>query len=128
LYENQIFLTFQNHSINVWDFKGYLITSNFENHKLWNTSDNISISYITNTQDTIISFCKDEANESDDLGSINISNIITGKCISKINFNREVDNFKKQQALKNITALYYDEMTNEIFTGNTEGCIYAWTK
>jgi len=100
LYEHQIFLTFQNHSINVWDFKGYLITSNFENHKLWNTSDNISISYITNAQDTIISFCKDEANETDDLGSINISDIVTGKCISKINFNREVDNFKKTASVK----------------------------
>ena len=92
-------------------------------------------------------------------GSINISNILTGKCLAKIkasnNFPMESEcscssNFssssciggsKKRahasasskirstvaEALEDITALFYDEERNEIYTGNRHGLVHVWS-
>jgi len=94
-------------------------------------------------------------------GSINISNILTGKCLAKINATNgspKVDEcssdggntkktkllggkLKKQkllshsqrmrstvsEALEDITALFYDEERNEIYTGNRRGLVHVWS-
>jgi hypothetical protein len=80
-------------------------------------------------------------------GSINISNILTGKCLAKINATSgrpKVDQSSssacssKQQdhsrvrstvaeALEDITALFYDEERNEIYTGNRHGLVHVWS-
>lgn len=57
LYENQLFLTFRNGKVAVWNFRGELVTS-FEDHLLWHPDCNTNNIYITSFQDLIISFCK----------------------------------------------------------------------
>lgn len=77
-------------------------------------------------------------------GSINISNILTGKCLAKIKANdgppKEEEeecssglrNSKQRktavaEALEDITALFYDEERNEIYTGNRHGFLHVWS-
>jgi len=133
LYESQLFLTFFNHNVSVWNFKGDLVAK-FEDHILSTESNSNNIS-MNKYQDTIVSFCKDRNNLKQ--GSINISNIFTGKCISKITVENpneenisEIDKIyrlKKEEALTEITALCYNEEQNEIYTGTKSGSIHAWS-
>lgn len=63
LYELQLFLTFRNRSVAVWNFRGELVTS-FEDHLLWHPDCNTNNIYITSDQDLIISYCKADSNDS----------------------------------------------------------------
>nr|GMC98399.1 putative transcription factor WD40-like family [Ipomoea batatas] len=146
LYENQLFLTFRNRTVAVWNFRGELVTS-FEDHLLWHPDCNTNNIYITSDQDLIISYCKADSYESlseGTAGSINISNILTGKCLAKIKAtddavtsddcsctgrcggrsckSKHVQASRIRstvaEALDDITALFYDEERNEIYTGN----------
>ncbi|GMP69739.1 hypothetical protein CsSME_00028884 [Camellia sinensis var. sinensis] len=143
LYENQLFLTFRNRTVAVWNFRGELVTS-FDDHLLWHPDCNTNNIYITSDQDLIISYCKADSDDplSEGNGSINISNILTGKCLAKIQASNSFPmdecscsgcctgrncNSKKRirasrirstvaEALEDITALFYDEERNEIYT------------
>ncbi|KAJ3669106.1 hypothetical protein LUZ60_011056 [Juncus effusus] len=155
LYELQLFLTFRNRSVAVWNFRGELVTS-FEDHVLWHPDCNTNNIYITTDQDLIISYCKADsddqpsasstdglaANNNAAAGSINISNILTGKCLAKIRANSTVYKSRKKgamsassngfhntvsEALEDITALYYDEDRDEIYTGNRQGFVHVWS-
>ncbi|CAA6658695.1 unnamed protein product [Spirodela intermedia] len=133
LYENHLFLTFRNRTVAVWNFKGELVTS-FEDHLLWHPDCNTNNIYITSDQDLIISYCKAEEGCEDDgeVGSINMSNILTGKCIAKICSNDsglQISPRSRQAggALEDVTALFYDEDRNEIYTGNKQGLIHVWS-
>ncbi|KAL8154365.1 hypothetical protein V2J09_012125 [Rumex salicifolius] len=155
LYENQLFLTFRHRTVAVWNFRGELVTS-FEDHLLWHSDCNTNNIYITSDQDLIISYCK--ADPEDPLsegtaGSINVSNILTGKCLAKIRAQNSSSSDKAedsspssssrknsrkrslamrmrssvQEALEDITALFYDEERNEIYTGNRHGLVHVWS-
>ncbi|EFH57864.1 hypothetical protein ARALYDRAFT_903098 [Arabidopsis lyrata subsp. lyrata] len=145
LYENQLFLTFRNRNVSVWNFRGELVTS-FEDHLLWHPDCNTNNIYITSDQDLIISYCKADTEDQwieGNAGSINISNILTGKCLAKIkadngppkeedcsssdmgNSNRRIS--AVAEALEDITALFYDEERNEIYTGNRHGFLHVWS-
>ncbi|KAM0041457.1 putative transcription factor WD40-like family [Helianthus debilis subsp. tardiflorus] len=157
LYENQLFLTFRNRTVAVWNFRGELVTS-FEDHLLWHPDCNTNNIYITSDQDLIISYCKTKSDDSPtegNEGSINISNILTGKCLAKIKAKNGVPldecscsgastsksckcaSRKRVQAsritssvteaLEDITALFYDEERNEIYTGNRLGLVHVWS-
>ncbi|KAL9272452.1 hypothetical protein AKJ16_DCAP08663 [Drosera capensis] len=151
LYENQLFLTFRNRTVAVWNFRGELVTS-FEDHLLWHPDCNTNNIYITSDQDLIISYCKAESDDlllegngniSDTAGSINVSNILTGKCLAKIradNCSPSEDDCPPRkhgsgsrmrstvsEALEDITALFYDEERNEIYTGNRHGLVHVWS-
>ncbi|KAJ6381590.1 hypothetical protein OIU77_030299 [Salix suchowensis] len=148
LYENQLFLTFRNRTVAVWNFRGELVTS-FEDHLLWHPDCNTNNIYITSDQDLIISYCKAESDDQwmeGNAGSINISNILTGKCLAKINATNgspkdedcssSTGNSKQScslmkstaaEALEDITALFYDEERNEIYTGNRHGLVHVWS-
>ncbi|KAJ0981091.1 hypothetical protein J5N97_009346 [Dioscorea zingiberensis] len=139
LYENHLFLTFRNRTVAVWNFRGELVTS-FEDHLLWHPDCNTNNTYITSDQDLIISYCKAEENCEDEgevsaVGSINMSSILTGKCIAKICANdpqlqinlqgrnetgRSSIQSTIREALEDVTALFYDEDRNEIYTGNKQ--------
>ncbi|KAL8242284.1 hypothetical protein R6Q59_012586 [Mikania micrantha] len=160
LYENQLFLTFRNRTVAVWNFRGELVTS-FEDHLLWHPDCNTNNIYITSDQDLIISYCKTKSDDSPtegNEGSINISNILTGKCLAKIEAKND-DPFDEcscsgtkmrsssrickctsrkrirasritssvTEALEDITALFYDEERNEIYTGNRLGFVHVWS-
>ncbi|XP_073297689.1 uncharacterized protein [Primulina huaijiensis] len=153
LYENQLFLTFRNRTVSVWNFRGELVTS-FEDHLLSHPDCNTNNIYITSDQDLIISYCNsDEPLADGNAGSINISNILTGKCLAKIkagdsvpaddcncsancrgrncNSRKRVQNSRLRSAvadaLEDITALFYDEDRNEIYTGNRLGLVHVWS-
>ncbi|KAL9239898.1 hypothetical protein vseg_014174 [Gypsophila vaccaria] len=151
LYENQLFLTFRNRTVAVWNFRGELVTS-FEDHLLWHPDCNTNNIYITSDQDLIISYCKTDSDDplpEVNAGSINISNILTGKCLAKIKPNKRASveddcssssdrGSKKRvrterirstpaEALEDITALFYDEARNEIYTGNRHGLVHVWS-
>ncbi|CAL9159033.1 unnamed protein product [Musa hybrid cultivar] len=146
LYENHLFLTFRNRTVAVWNFRGELVTS-FEDHLLWHPDCNTNNIYITSDQDLIISYCKaedgcDEEGEVPTVGSINMSNILTGKCIAKIcpldpalqimprkrgDNSRSTIRSTIREALEDVTALFYDEDRNEIYTGNKQGLIHVWS-
>ncbi|XP_020977297.1 uncharacterized protein LOC107639754 isoform X3 [Arachis ipaensis] len=150
LYENQLFLTFRNRTVSVWNFRGELVTS-FEDHLLWHPDCNTNNIYITSDQDLIISYCRADSDvqwlEGNAAGSINVSNILTGKCLAKINASNSSTksdecsgtgcscrrNHSSQirstvaEALEDITALFFDEDRNEIYTGNRHGLIHVWS-
>ncbi|KAL8192829.1 hypothetical protein R6Q57_027277 [Mikania cordata] len=99
--------------------------------------------------DLIISYCKtgsDDPSTDGNVGSINISNILTGKCLAKIKAAKNLAinecscsnnsarcncNLRRQvptsvaQALEDNTALFYNEERNEIYTGNKLGLIHV---
>eukprot|EP01018_Ginkgo_biloba_P018992 Gb_11511 [translate_table: standard] len=69
-----------------------------------------------------------------EMGSINISNILTGKCLAKVRAddpnvgisacyrsNSSTIQSTVNEALEDVTALCYDEERNEIYTGNRQG-------
>ncbi|PWA76762.1 hypothetical protein CTI12_AA229960 [Artemisia annua] len=68
LYENQLFLTFRNRTVAVWNFRWELVTS-FEDHLLWHPDCNTNNIYITSDQDLIISYCKADSDESESEGN-----------------------------------------------------------
>lgn len=70
LYENQLFLTFRNRTVAVWNFRGELVTS-FEDHLLWHPDCNTNNIYITSDQDLIISYCKADSDDSETEGNGN---------------------------------------------------------
>ncbi|KAL9315144.1 hypothetical protein ACSQ67_016145 [Phaseolus vulgaris] len=150
LYENQLFLTFRNRTVSVWNFRGELVTS-FEDHQLWHPDCNTNNIYITSDQDLIISYCKADSDDQwmeGNAGSIHVSNILTGKCVAKINTTiscARADECSRNgcscreslypclmrnsvtEALEDITALFYDEDRNEIYTGNRHGLLHVWS-
>ena len=69
LYENNLFLTFRNRTVAVWNFRGELVTS-FEDHLLWHQDCSTNNIYITSDQDLIISYCKSEAAADESTGAI----------------------------------------------------------
>ncbi|KAL5711553.1 hypothetical protein ACHQM5_021990 [Ranunculus cassubicifolius] len=132
LYENQLFLTFRNRTVAVWNFRGELVTS-FEDHLLWHPDCNTNNIYITSDQDLIISYCKADSDDplEEKAGSINVSNILTGKCLAKVcaasSSNGSGSGGNVSEALEDITALFYDEERNEIYTGNRQGLVHVWS-
>lgn len=150
LYENQLFLTFREHLVSVWNFRGELVTT-FEDHMLWHPDCNTNNIYITSSQDLIISYCKnrrkggaygqnrnrvlsnssEEGEDMDDgssKGSLNISDIFTGKCLAKIVAKKGSPNYQEQlRALDDVSALYYNEELNEIYTGSKYGMVNCWS-
>ncbi|WOK93239.1 hypothetical protein Cni_G01934 [Canna indica] len=139
LYENHLFLTFRNKTIAVWNFRGDLVTS-FEYHLRWHLDYKTNNIYTTSDQDIIISYCKAEEGYVDEgevfaVGSINMSNILTRKCIVQISGSdaavqicprrrgetgRSSIRSTVREALEDVTALFYDEDRNEICTGNKQ--------
>jgi hypothetical protein len=142
LYENNLFLTFRNRTVAVWNFRGELVTS-FEDHLLWHQDCSTNNIYITSDQDLIISYCKSEAasdqSTASPIGSINMSDIMTGKCIAKIAANDPALRIAPRkngsppiwstipEALEDVTALFYDEDRNEVYTGNSHGLVHVWS-
>lgn len=122
LYENSLFLTFRERSVVAWNFKGEAVTK-FEDHELMYSDCNTNNIYITGAQDIIISYCKDGDLSS---GSINISNIFSGKCIGKISASSSCLWNDEYKALEDVTAIYYNEELNEFYTGTDDGHLHSW--
>ncbi|XP_019187965.1 PREDICTED: uncharacterized protein LOC109182290 isoform X2 [Ipomoea nil] len=110
LYENQLFLTFRNRTVAVWNFRGELVTS-FQDHLLWHPDCTTNNIYITSDQDLIISYCKTEAADQWDngnVGSINISSISTGKCLAKINAGNSCPRYTEGESRRTKSSLKHN--------------------
>jgi len=142
LRKKQIFLTLKIETISVWNFRGELVTcTSWEDHLLWHPlwhPDFKNINYITSDQNLIISYCRDDSEdqsmETNAVGSINVSSILSGKCVAKINAAKALEGIDSSQgrssveeALEGITTLYYDEERNAIYTGNRHGHVHVWS-
>ena len=123
LYENQVFLTFRRRQVSVWNFDGELVT-NFEDHTLWHSDSNTSSMYITQHQDLIMSYCQQDSECTH--GSINISWIDNGKSLCKITCGPD-QGVEHRRALEGVTALYFNEERNEIYSGNRFGYVHVWS-
>ena len=133
LYENQLFLTFRGSQVSVWNFRGELVTT-FEDHELWKQDCNTNNIYITGGQDLIISYCRDGDKPN---GSINVSSILSGKRLTKLTCSKHLaahsgpggDAGEKDEdsSRSDVTALFYHEERNEIYTGNKSGVIHSWS-
>ncbi|WOH01288.1 hypothetical protein DCAR_0520670 [Daucus carota subsp. sativus] len=129
--------------------RGELVTT-FEEHHFLNPADSSfnNTIYTTSDEDLIISYGKAETNDQQRNGSINISSILTGKSIAKIDAGnsrmlkectcsgRRCNSSSHQateitstvaQALDDVTALCYDEELNELYTGNQAGLLHVWS-
>ncbi|KEH31694.1 transducin/WD40 repeat protein [Medicago truncatula] len=125
LYKKELFLTLINRTISVWNFRGELVTSledHLLRHPLWHAHFNLNHNYITSDQNLIISYCRDDSEdqskETNAVGSINVSSILSGKCVAKINAAKALECIDSSQimsvpvpeALEGITTLYYEFM------------------
>ncbi|KAG5224516.1 serine/arginine repetitive matrix protein [Salix suchowensis] len=126
LYENQLFLTFRNRTVAVWNFRGELVTS-FEDHLLWHPDCNTNNIYITSDQDLIISYCKADSDDPLSEGNGYFPN--ENECSQNSKKHRHASRIRSiaAEALEDITALFYDEERNEIYTGNRNGLVHVWS-
>ena len=130
LYENQLFLTFRQNTVTVWNLSGEKVTS-FDDHELWHPDCNTNNIYITAKQDLIVSYCRSNtptaADPSAMTGTVNISSIFSGKCLAKIAPKPGLCRDDRQSmALERISAIFYNEEHNEIYTGTENGLLHVW--
>jgi hypothetical protein len=99
LFENNLFLTFRQREVIVWNFKGEQV-SRFDDHTLWHPETNTNNIFITTAQDYIISFCQSNSSGSvggdreggsgsqrQQRGTVHVSHILSGKCVAKLTEN-----------------------------------------
>eukprot|EP00960_Hanusia_phi_P053934 762505-Hanusia_phi.AAC.1 len=156
LYEVQLFLAFRHRNIAVWNFRGEMVTQ-FEDHTLWNTDCNTNNIYITSHQASwscpskhqlkadlnpaqgcihvrpyiLLLPCSHSAlltfvavHSCPDVGR-KVSSILDGRSLARI---QPRIGFQAQQlALNDVTSLFYNEESNEIYTGNKDGHLHVWS-
>ncbi|KAL6069091.1 F-box/WD repeat-containing protein 4 [Balamuthia mandrillaris] len=120
LHSKRLFLICYMGLITVWNFEGSFV-SRLDDHLL--LDEQAHTLCITEHQDCIISYCA-----GDDFfkeGSINVSDVATGKCMAKMEACCEISAMTppdaetvQTRALTGVTALFYNEERSEIVTGN----------
>eukprot|EP00877_Chromochloris_zofingiensis_P006043 jgi/Chrzof1/1692/Cz10g17140.t1 len=135
LHHWQLFLAVNGHKLTTWDFKGNLVAS-FADNVLWYADANsASTLYLATQRDWIISYCKPSSStgtlpEADAVGSINISDVLTGALIAKLAPDDKACTQSaciRRHALTDVTAVYYDEDDHTIYMGNGQGLVHKWS-
>ena len=154
LYENNLFLTFRQRQVTAWNFKGEQVTT-FDDHTLWHPDTNTNNIFITAAQDYIISFCKaDRIEGGPTRGSVNVSHILTGKCVAKV-YEPQASSDEREhgssqslgtddsdeeslftrgsvgagrRGFGEVTALHFSEERNELYVGNKQGILHIWSQ
>jgi hypothetical protein len=116
LYNQRRFLTFRHRSVAIWNFRGECVTA-FDDHTLWHPDSNMNNIFITTTQDYIISYCKRPEGDERKGGTINISSLLTGKCVGKVAQGEPL------HELQDVTTLYYNEQRNALYLGDRNGIL-----
>ena len=146
---SQLFLTFRQRQVTVWNFKGEQVSS-FEDHSLWHPETNTNVFFITASQEFIISYCRPSSHSSraaDDsttegrAGTVHVSHILSGQCVARIapdGADGENDAnglshvvcgnnpFTSESPMSDVTALYFSEERNELYVGNQQGVLHIW--
>ncbi|GLJ54586.1 hypothetical protein SUGI_1172570 [Cryptomeria japonica] len=136
LNEKRLFLTFHSGIVFVWSLQGDLVAS-YRNHLLRNFP-RCTVQLIHN-EELLLSYNKIRKSDKTNC-SINIINSLTGNCCATIGGDdpdvgtscRNQSNLSLiqntfQDALDNVTALFYDKETNEVYTGNKRGFVHVWS-
>jgi len=125
MHEKHVFLTIHyNNHIAVWDLNGQHIR-NLDDHQLWRTKLNNNAILVIPRQGIIISLCS--SGGFFDEGTINISDVTSGKCLAKIGCADDPQQERERaRALSNITALHFNDARNELYTGTKAGLVHIW--
>jgi hypothetical protein len=121
------------HRVHICNLQGDILAT-LGDHPMIN-SNLMSCSYITNSQDMIISVCSTQDRF---FYTINVSSILSGKCLEKISVNIPNCSEIRYAALtyliseqfrftNEIVGFAYDERTHEIFTANDDGICCVWS-
>ncbi|GLJ54574.1 hypothetical protein SUGI_1172200 [Cryptomeria japonica] len=129
LYGKRLFLSFYGGDVFAWNLQGELVAS-YRDHLVMHPGCNV---HLTNDEEMFISYrkvCKSDKRN----GSIRINHSLTGKCCAKIDVglfwsrpNASPIQSTFQDALEDITAFFYDQERNEIYTGDTRGFLHVWS-
>ncbi len=123
--------------VSAWNFQGDQVTK-FEDHVLWHTDTSTSNVFITPAQAYNISFCQPKpksvgnGDDADGMatatttsssveprGTINVSDIRSGKCVARISDDTE------SGALRDVTSLYFSEERSELYVGTRQGVLHV---
>ncbi|KAL8122113.1 hypothetical protein AgCh_018742 [Apium graveolens] len=151
LHNTRLFLTLRNKTVALWNLSGEVVTL-FKDHLLGYPGRSFKNVYVTASQDLIIFLCRAQLDDlwlGQNAGSIKISNILTGKCLAKINARNTslIKEFKcsgrrcnlskpikgteikstLEDALKDNTSIFYDGERGEIYTGQLLGLVRVWS-
>eukprot|EP00823_Brevimastigomonas_motovehiculus_P008176 TRINITY_DN7455_c0_g1_i1.p1 TRINITY_DN7455_c0_g1~~TRINITY_DN7455_c0_g1_i1.p1 ORF type:complete len:432 (+),score=67.13 TRINITY_DN7455_c0_g1_i1:100-1395(+) len=127
LHKKHHLLTFKDRSVQLWNLNGELVTR-YDDHDLERPDSITNFVHISHYQDFIVSYCRDKKSKDDPC--IHISNTFSGKLVSKITGDEQIDDEKiqqKRQALSDITSLHYNEEMGEIYTGGKDGMVSIFT-
>jgi len=118
-----------------------------DDHQLWRTKLNNNAILVIPRQGIIISLCSsggffDEGRlflsslglpskylrrSVSIVGTINISDVTSGKCLAKIGCADDPQQERERaRALSNITALHFNDARNELYTGTKAGLVHIW--
>ena len=88
LYLNRLFLTFRDTQVAAFNFQGEKATT-FADHELFHNETSTNNNYISEDQTMLISYCRNK-DKGTGIGSVNISNCITGELVHKLDAVAEV--------------------------------------
>ena len=55
-------------------------------------------------------------------GTINVSHILTGECVAKIADGAAL------KSLQDVTSIYFNEETDELYVGTRQGILHVWSQ
>lgn len=115
LHSQQRFLTIQDRGVKLFDFNGQML-ARFEDVNLWSLdcAELSSCVFVAKQQDLLVSLSKHPLTSK---ACFIVSDIASGRRIACV----EAD------AQDGTTALFYNEETNEIYTGNRDGMLNIWS-
>lgn len=139
LYSTNLFLAFEAQKVTVWDFIGNKV-SKFE-ETIFQTQQPeaaatpactaLSALCVSQDQKYLFSYSQQQ---------LHISEIRTGRVVATISSTKGKQKFshqnyehwmkqtkRKKEALKAVSTVYYDELTNEIYTGSEQGKVFIWS-
>ncbi|KAK4523632.1 hypothetical protein GAYE_PCTG71G1528 [Galdieria yellowstonensis] len=120
LHESELLLTESKGRFYIWNLSGSLVSSFEGNVHSYQDSSNSSL-YIIGSQDLLLAFGRKAKNEKE--GVIRIVSILTGQHLSSISD----DDSTGKNALSEVSAIFYNDERNEIYTGTADGRLHIWS-
>lgn len=120
LHETEMLLTESRGRFYIWNLSGSLVSTFEGNVHSYQDNSNSSL-YIIGSQDLLLAFGRKD--ECDKAGIIRIVSILTGQHLSSICD----DSSTGRNALNEVSAIFYNDERNEIYTGTADGLLHIWS-
>ncbi|EME30363.1 hypothetical protein Gasu2_70310 [Galdieria sulphuraria] len=120
LHESELLLTESRGRFYIWNLSGSLVSTFEGNVHSYQDGSNSSL-YIIGSQDLLLAFGRRGDNQKE--GVIRIVSILTGQHLSSICD----DGSSGKNALNEVSAIFYNDERNEIYTGTAEGLLHIWS-